>query len=86
MNYKETAEFMKDLHEVLKKHGMSAISGQSDKLQEATKSLEGYHFFFTKGEKKLFLRIGENVEFENSITLSLSKTRYKPENHEDDGN
>ena len=65
---------------------MTAISGPVDKVQDASKSLEGYHFFFTKGEKKISLRGGEKMRFENSITLKMSKARYKPENHEDDGN
>jgi hypothetical protein len=86
MNYTQSAAFMKDLHKVLMKHGMTAISGPVDKIQDASKSLEGYHFFFTKGEKKAYLRGGEKMRFENSITLKLTKARYKPENHEDDGN
>lgn len=86
MNYSQTAAFMKDLHKVLMKHGMTAISGPVDKVQEASKSLDGYHFFFTKGEKKISLTGGEKMKFESSITLRMSKNRYKPENHEDDGN
>jgi len=60
MNYSESAAFIKDLHKVLMKHGMTAISGSADKVQEASKHLDGYNFFFKKGEKKIHLRGGEN--------------------------
>ena len=86
MNYSQTVLFMKDLRKVLMKHGMTAIVGSADNVQEASKSLDGYHFFFTKGEKKISLTGGEKMKFESSITLRMSKNRYKPENHEDDGN
>jgi hypothetical protein len=86
MNYTQSAAFMKDLHKVLMKHGMTAISGSADNVKEASKSLEGYHFFFTKGENKISLRGGLNIRYANPLTLKLTKARYKPENHEDDGN
>jgi hypothetical protein len=86
MNYTQSAAFMKDLHKVLMKHGMTAISGPADKVQEASKNLEGYHFFVTKGEKIVSLRGGEQMRYESSMTLKMKKNRYKPENHEDDGN
>lgn len=86
MNYQETAAFIKDLQKVLKKHNMMSISGHPEQIKEAAKGLEGYHFFFTKGEKKLTLRGGENAKWPNSVTLKLSKNRFKSENTEDDGN
>lgn len=86
MNYTQSAAFMKDLHKVLMKHGMTAISGSADNVKEASKGLEGYHFFFTKGEKKPYLRGGLKFSYDSPITLRMSKNRYKPENHEDDGN
>ncbi len=86
MNYTQSAAFMKDLHKVLMKHGMTAISGSADNVKEASKSLEGYHFFFTKGEKKISLRGGLKFSYDTPITFRMKKARYKPENHEDDGN
>ena len=86
MKLKDSTAFVKDLHKILMKHGLTAISGNPEKLHETTKHLDGFHFFITKGEKKLSLRGGENVKWENSVTITLTKNRYKPENHEDDGN
>ena len=75
MNYTQSEAFIKDLHKVLMKHGMTAISGSVDKVQDASKSLEGYHFFFTKGEKKTYLRGGEKMMFESSHTIILKMNR-----------
>ena len=86
MTYQETAAFVKDLQKVLKKHGMMSISGPSNRIEEAARGLEGYHFFFTKGEKKLSLRGGEHFNYPCSITFKLQKNRFKSENTEDDGN
>lgn len=88
MTYKESAAFIKDVQKVLKRHGMYVIVGPSEKLVQTTKNLEGYHLFFTKGVKKVPLKLKEegDAKFENSLTIRLQKNRFKPENHEDDGN
>lgn len=81
MTYNENKAFIEDLHEVIKKHGLTIMySNDSGKLIEETKSLEGYHMFFTKGHKKLSLRGGESVVPASSITIKFSKS-----NSEDDG-
>ena len=79
MTYSENAEFIKDIHEVLKKHNLSLMyCGNPTKLLEDTKHLEGFHFFFTKGEKKIYLRGGETMV--SSLTVTMSR------HTEDDGN
>lgn len=100
MSYEENSEFIKDIQLLLKKHGMTAITcGNKHKLIEDTKHLEGFHFFFTKGEKALSLRGGEGFVFPSSIvyklrrttdgpiTLRMHKVKYSNTNNtEDDGN
>lgn len=55
-------------------------SSNPEHLVETTKGLEGYHMFFTKGEKKLTLRGGEAFKHESTLVVKLSKF-----NTEDDG-
>ena len=83
MTYSENSEFIKDIQEVLKKHNLMLMySNNPTKLVEDTNHLEGFHFFFTKGENKIYLRGGENIEFPSSLTIKMSKARHI----EDDGN
>lgn len=83
MSLSENQAFINDLHEVMKKHGLSIMySTNPEKLVQDTKGLEGYHMFFTKGEKKLALRGGEAFHTDSSLTIRFSKS--KP-NTEDDG-
>jgi hypothetical protein len=81
MTLSENHAFITDLQEVIKKHGLSIMySNNPQKLVEETKGLEGYHMFFTKGEKKLALRGGESMVPHSSLTIRFSKP-----NTEDDG-
>ena len=83
MTLSENSAFIKDIHKVLKKHGLTLIySKNREKLVEDTKHLEGQMFFFTKGEKIISLRGGESASYPNTLTVNFS--RYK--DTEDDGN
>ena len=83
MSLSENQAFIADLHEVIKKHGLTIMySGNPENLVQETKGLEGYHMFFTKGEKKRSLQGGETFHTNNSLTIKFSKP--KP-NTEDDG-
>ena len=83
MTYSENSEFIKDIQEVLKKHNLMLMySNNPTKLVTGTNHLEGFHFFFTKGEKKIYLRGGEGIEYPSSLTIKMLKARYS----EDDGN
>lgn len=75
MTYNENKAFIEDLHELIKKHGLTIMySKNRNKLVEETKHLEGYHMFFTKGERLPELRVGESFHFENSLTIRFPKT------------
>ena len=81
MSLSENQAFIADLQEVIKKHGLTIMySGNPEKLVQDTKGLEGYHMFFTKGEKKRSLQGGETFHTNNSLTIRFSKP-----NTEDDG-
>ena len=81
MSLSENQAFIADLQEVIKKHGISIMySGNPQKLVEDTKHLEGYHMFFTKGEKKPHLLGGKGMLAGSTLTIRFSKP-----NTEDDG-
>jgi hypothetical protein len=76
MNRKETTAFIKDLQKVLKKHNMTLMSSSNpEKLAEATKGLEGFNFFITKGEKKKILLGGESIMYESTQVVSVNRRK-----------
>ena len=86
MTYKKSAAFLKDIQKVLKKHGLTAFSGPSEKLYETTKHLDGKYLFFTKGEKSLSLSGGENIAYPYSVTFKMKRSRLTENKTENDGN
>ena len=76
MELQKIAAIYNDIAEIAKKHGVTIMSGQPAALNEATKHLEGVNLFITSGEKKLYLRGGESMQHESSLTLKLTKNRY----------
>lgn len=86
MDYEKHKALIKDLTEVAKKHGVAIFSGSQKSLEKGTRHLQGYHMFFTFGEKIPSLELGGNVKYPSTFTIKLQKNRYKPENYEDDGN
>lgn len=81
MTYSENSAFIQDLQAVIKKHGLNIMySNHPETLVKETKGLEGYHMFFTKGEKSIHLRGGEDFKFASTLTIKLAKTKT-----EDDG-
>lgn len=76
MNRKETTAFINDLQKVLKKHNMTLMSSNNpEKLAEATKSLDGFNCFITKGDKKVTLLGGKNMMFESSQVVSINRRK-----------
>lgn len=86
MDYEKNRALLIDLAEVAKKHGVTIMSGNEKALSRGTKHLEGHYMFFTFGERKAELNVGVNIEYQSSITLKISKNKFKSENQEDDGN
>jgi hypothetical protein len=76
MEVEKLEAIYKDIAEIAKKHGVIIISGEASGLNKATKHLEGLNLFITSGEKKLYLRGGESLQHDSSITLKLTKNRY----------
>jgi hypothetical protein len=71
-----TKEFIEDLANLTKKHGVTMMSGNGENLVKITKGLEGHYMFFTKCEKILALRGGEKTSYESSTTIIIQKNRY----------
>ena len=56
-----TKEFYEELGELIKKHKLTLMTGDSENLVKTTKGLEGKMMFITNGEKVLSLRGGESA-------------------------
>ncbi len=72
-----TKEFYTELSELIKKHKLTLITGNSDNLANHTKGLQGNYMFVTNGEKKIELQGGESMLPESSTTILIHKNRYK---------
>lgn len=71
-----TYEFYKELGELIQKHKLTIVTGNSDNLVKTTKGLEGKMMFITNGEKVVSLRGGENALKKANTTILIHKNRY----------
>jgi len=71
-----TYEFYKELGELIQKHKLTIVTGNSDNLVKTTKGLEGKMMFITNGKKVVSLRGGENALKKAHTTILIHKNRY----------
>jgi len=72
-------ELLRDIAELAKKHQVAIITAAQGGIENATKNLEGMHLFIVTGKKKnIHTSTGQSVQYPSSMTLKLSKNRFKP--------
>lgn len=71
-----TKEFYEELGELIKKHKLTLMVGDSENLVKTTKGLEGKMMFITNGEKVVTLRGGESAFKKSDTTILIHKNRH----------
>ncbi len=79
MKIEKRKEFIADLAELAKKHGVTVVSGTQASIKKFATSVEGFNLFFTDNVPNL-LKGGESIKFEASKIVKVKRK------HEDDGN
>lgn len=82
MNREKIEHIATHLQTMVKGHGLTLMIGSAEQMKEMEKEYSGMCVFITDGEKsfeKQKLFIGENIEYPNTLTVTLN--RFKPENH-----
>lgn len=84
MEYDKIKAIATDLQELCKKHNVTVITG-GKVGPNLTYQFDGISIFVTDGSpskrKQLDKVIGEKIQYESTVTLKLSKNRYKHENN-----